>query len=169
MARASMHEICVAVLPGPFRGDSRRCDRRAKEMLATIVPLCTDHAHLVRLGVADQMAVKLPSVVHVHTAGPAVVYYIGDPATQCVKIGTSTDARKRLQAVRHRFPEAILLAVEPGHFELERVRHRQFAGVRRIQRGQREWFEKTPDLMDHINAMRHQYGDPVIYQAGLTV
>jgi hypothetical protein len=105
-------------------------------------------------------------IVYVPTSSPNVVYYMGDPASQTVKIGTSTNFRKRLIGIRAKFPDIVLLAVEPGHFTLESLRHDQFSELRIVQRGQREWFRKAPELMDHVNEIRRQYGDPKLYRFG---
>lgn len=70
----------------------------------------------------------------------AVVYYmrIGNR----VKIGTSTNLAKRLQAIN---PEE-LMAVESGGADKERIRHEQFAALRTHG----EWFRLEPPLTDHI-------------------
>ena len=92
---------------------------------------------------------------------PAVVYYLGDPPSQTVKIGTSTRLVRRFEALKAKWPELRLLAVEPGHFDVERVRHGQFAHWRVSHRGAlREWYSKSDPLMSHINELRAQYGEP---------
>jgi ribosomal protein S27AE len=75
----------------------------------------------------------------------SVVYYIrfGDR----IKIGTTTDLPKRLIALPH---DEVLLT-EPGSYELEQQRHRQFN--RHLIAG-REWFEAHPDLLAFITERR---------------
>ncbi|WP_396921658.1 hypothetical protein [Mycolicibacterium sp.] len=72
-----------------------------------------------------------------------IVYYLkfGDR----VKIGTSTNLRKRLLDI----PHDEVLAVEPGGSAMERCRHLQFAN----SRVNGEWFSSTDDLMQHIEAL----------------
>lgn len=80
------------------------------------------------------------------------VYYIqiGDQ----LKIGYSTDVRRRMRAYP---PESKLLAIEPGDRGLERQRHQQFAGS---LRNGREWFAPTADLLEHIDAVLAEHGEP---------
>lgn len=79
-----------------------------------------------------------------------VVYYIrfGDR----IKIGTSANPRRRLGALWH----DELLAFERGDRVIEHRRHLQFAGSR-IDRS--EWFERTPELDQHVDGLR-SLGDP---------
>lgn len=80
------------------------------------------------------------------------IYYIrfGDR----VKIGTSSNVKARLSTL----PYDALLALEPGGVDLERRRHAEFA-VHRVP-GQREWFEDTLALRDHVETLRRAHGDP---------
>jgi hypothetical protein len=71
-----------------------------------------------------------------------------------VKIGTTTNLRSRLKAI----PHDRLLAVERGSYDVERQRHRQFAKDRVAT--QREWFDISRELVDHINDVRRKNGDP---------
>lgn len=94
-----------------------------------------------------------------------VVYYLGDPQTQLVKIGTSGVLANRLTELRRSYPGALLLATEPGGIDVERSRHQQFEHLR-VESisavlpvgGQTEWFRKEPELMDHIGRVRLQHG-----------
>lgn len=85
----------------------------------------------------------------------AVVYYvrIGDH----VKIGTSTNLKMRLSQLR--LDADAVLATEPGSYELERQRHREF-DAERI--GRREDFNPSRRLLAHIETVRAEHGDPVI-------
>lgn len=88
-----------------------------------------------------------------------VVYYVGDPTTQLVKIGSTRNMQNRLREHRRVRPEALLLATEPGDGELERDRHSQFRGLLNpLTTGEREWFRKAPILMEHIGALRLKWG-----------
>jgi hypothetical protein len=76
----------------------------------------------------------------------AVVYYMR--ISDRVKIGTTTSLKRRLIAFN---PEE-LLTTEPGWFELEAQRHRQFAHLRTHG----EWFRYEHDLKDHVENLRSQ-------------
>ncbi|MEV6432591.1 GIY-YIG nuclease family protein [Nocardia sp. NPDC051463] len=85
----------------------------------------------------DQRARKM-------TEHDEVVYYIrfGDR----VKIGTTKNLEKRLIAI----PHDEVLATEPGGLYVEQQRHKQFAHIR----VHHEWFDLTPELSEHISAVR---------------
>lgn len=77
---------------------------------------------------------------------PAVYYMqTGNP----VKIGTSSNVLSRIEALR---PER-LLALEPGGYDLEAERHRQFAA----SRSHGEWFRLTDELASHVEAVRQRF------------
>jgi hypothetical protein len=84
--------------------------------------------------------------------GRMVVYYVR--IGSYIKIGTTTSFKYRMTSL---MPDEIL-ATEPGHEELERMRHKQFAHLR-IPLG-RERFRPDPELMDHIRMIRKHYGEP---------
>ncbi len=90
----------------------------------------------------------------------SVVYYLGDPASQLVKIGTTTKLRQRLRTIRQRgWPRAVILATEPGGHAEEHVRHLEFRRFRaELGTTEREWFYKDVLLMKHVNETRHRYG-----------
>jgi len=73
-----------------------------------------------------------------------VVYYLRHGAR--IKIGTTTNPRQRFAAIWH----DELLAIERGDRRLERARHEQFARER-LERS--EWFESSPRLLAHIDAV----------------
>ncbi|WP_456284694.1 GIY-YIG nuclease family protein [Microbacterium sp. JZ101] len=77
-----------------------------------------------------------------------VVYYLR--YAERVKIGTSTDPRRRLRTIRHEE----LLAFEQGGRPVEQARHAQFAHLR--EGG--EWFTAAPELLAHIASLAD--GDP---------
>lgn len=79
-----------------------------------------------------------------HADPDQMVYYMrfGDR----VKIGYTTNLAKRRQAV----PNDEVLAIEPGTFRTEAVRHRQFAELRITG----EWFQYAEPLIGHIEGLR---------------
>jgi hypothetical protein len=88
-----------------------------------------------------------------------VVYYIGNPDTQLVKIGTTSDLRQRMYDLTYRRPNLLLLATEPGTYPLETKRKRQFKMLNEpMVSGETEWFRKAPLLMEHIGKIRIEYG-----------
>ena len=87
------------------------------------------------------------------TIVPAVVYYVGDPAIAAVKIGTTRRLRERVYALRATHPFAVLLATEPGGFDLERRRHHEFRFLLLPEYG-REWSRKVPQIMIHVGEVR---------------
>jgi len=84
--------------------------------------------------------------------GRMVVYYVR--IGSYIKIGTTTSFKYRMTSL---MPDEIL-ATEPGHEELERLRHKQFAHLR-IPLG-RERFRADPELTNHIQMIREHYGEP---------
>ncbi|MGN6742042.1 MAG: GIY-YIG nuclease family protein [Amnibacterium sp.] len=73
-----------------------------------------------------------------------VVYYLR--FADRVKIGTTANPRQRFAALRHEE----VLAFERGDRRVEQRRHAQFADERA---GTSEWFELTPRLAAHIDAL----------------
>lgn len=83
-------------------------------------------------------------------SGPVVYYLTWEGEPELVKIGTTSSLKARLTDHRRGRP-LTLLAVEPGHFRLEALRHVQF-GHARVN--QREMFYLTDDLRRHIDRLR---------------
>lgn len=85
-----------------------------------------------------------------------VVYYVarGD----LIKIGTTTDLLTRMGTVQ---PDKIL-AVEPGDRTVEKERHWQFRCSRAHQMRGRELFQRTEDLLEHVEAVAAKYGRPAV-------
>jgi hypothetical protein len=81
-----------------------------------------------------------------------VVYYMrfGD----LIKIGTTNDLRRRTLNLK---PDTVL-AAEPGSYELELQRHRQFARHRAQVGVGRELFFPAPELREHIRQVQDEYG-----------
>lgn len=73
-----------------------------------------------------------------------VVYYLA--FNGLIKIGTSTNVKSRISSL----PHDELLATEPGSYELEKQRHRQFHHLR--YKG--EWFNPGPELQAHITQLK---------------
>ncbi len=80
----------------------------------------------------------------------SIVYYVR--RGNLIKIGTTTSPRSRFGDL---LPDEIL-AVEPGGRPEEIRRHKQFRHIR--CRG--EYFRYTPELRDHIAAIRASGGEP---------
>lgn len=76
-----------------------------------------------------------------------VIYYIR--FGNRVKIGTTKDLRTRLA----RLPYDELLAVEPGGYDVEASRHRQF----QLHRVSGDWFKPHADLVAHAARIRAQH------------
>lgn len=84
----------------------------------------------------------------------AVVYYIR-LAEDAIKIGTTTDIKRRVRDM-YRRPEDVIVT-EPGDARLESVRHKQFAADKIDWPGSREVFRLSPALSSHIEMLsKHQ-------------
>jgi hypothetical protein len=83
----------------------------------------------------------------------ACVYYLS--INGVIKIGTSARLVQRVESMRGYQHD--VLAVEPGHFEVEKRRHEQFKDLRI---GTREDFRVDPRLMAHIEAVKEEHGEP---------
>lgn len=81
-----------------------------------------------------------------------VVYYIGVKGDGHVKIGTTKNLQARLRSLATARADGnllMVLATEPGTYELEQKRHAQFAE----SRAHGEWFKLTPALQQHIDEL----------------
>lgn len=81
--------------------------------------------------------------------GRPLVYYLS--FADRIKIGFSTDLRGRSTAIPH---DEVLGYEEPGSYQLESRRHKQFSHLRVDMLKQREWFYRAPELIEHINQHR---------------
>lgn len=79
----------------------------------------------------------------------SVVYYI--QFRDIIKIGTTSDLRARMSDL----PWETLLLTEPGSYEKETERHRQFKDLQRTG----EWFEPGPELTNFIESRREELKD----------
>lgn len=77
-----------------------------------------------------------------------VVYYMRFGTL--IKIGTTDDLRRRAQVLK---PDEVL-AAEPGSYETEAQRHREFGR----HRAERELFFPAPELRKHIRHIRSRHG-----------
>ncbi|HVX07020.1 GIY-YIG nuclease family protein [Humibacter sp.] len=80
-----------------------------------------------------------------------VVYYLRLDTR--IKIGTTGNLGQRMRRLWH----DELVAIEPGDRLLERSRHEQFA---RYRLGPSEWFERSPEIADHVARLSLGAGDP---------
>lgn len=110
-------------------------------------------AEAVRIGRQRWGAINGPEAPteRVAPAFPSIVYYV--KRGPLVKIGTTRRPESRFIAL---IPDKIL-AVEPGDRADERKRHVQF---KHLRQGTSEYFREGGDLMNHIAAVREQYGAP---------
>jgi hypothetical protein len=74
------------------------------------------------------------------------VYYV--QVGPLIKIGFTERLTARINGYP---PNSVLLAAEPGDYELESSRHEQF---RHLLAERKEWFRPGLDLVAHINALR---------------
>lgn len=85
-----------------------------------------------------------------------LVYYVRLGENH-IKIGTTTRLAERMVELRVANREN-LLAVEPGGFEHEQQRHKQFNKLRYQRR--KEDFAESPELLTLITELRSTWGDP---------
>lgn len=81
---------------------------------------------------------------------PSWVYYVR--CGNLIKIGTTTNLNSRLSSIR---PNEVL-ALEPGWYELEAQRHRQFAELQ----ASGEYFHPGVALQEHVRSIRQDHGEP---------
>lgn len=82
------------------------------------------------------------------TTGPPVVYYA--LMRSVIKIGTTTNLRQRMQTLK----ADDILATEPGGYEIEELRLKQFDHLRAPIARHRELFIPDEDLISHIEMLR---------------
>jgi hypothetical protein len=92
-----------------------------------------------------------------------VVYYVRLGPDR-IKIGYTARFNERMGSLRV-YDEANILAVEPGNRKVEKRRHYQFADLR--IHTHREDFQPASDLLNHIEQVRSEYGEPVALVARL--
>lgn len=91
---------------------------------------------------------------------PRLVYYM-QLRHGAIKIGTTSDLPQRTKQLRLDWPGSVL-AAEPGGYDIEKSRHRQFNAEQHLTaNGHRlEDFEPSDELLAHIERVRRQHGDP---------
>ena len=110
-----------------------------------------------RPGVHPSPPLSLDPKKEAHRRAASVVYYARNRGT--IKIGRTTNLRQRMETIR--IDHAMVLAIEPGAYEVESRRLKQFEHLRF---GRREDFEIGDDLIQHIKAIREKYGPPSFEQ-----
>lgn len=87
-----------------------------------------------------------------------VVYFISGGSLQHVKIGWTADLGERLAALQTGNPAPLCaLAYWPGTVKDERLAHRHFAD----ERGNGEWFLRTPAIERTIKALQREIAQAV--------
>lgn len=117
----------------------------------TNIQLCAEHKQQVIL---DEIRINNTYPAPEPSEKTAAVYYFAW-RDGSVKIGTTTDLKTRMKTLY--VEQDDLLAVEPGGFDREAQRHRQFALSRKPHT---ELFERTPALDSHIAQVVEMFGDP---------
>lgn len=111
-------------------------------------------------------------IVKPNSVVPSVVYYLINLNAQEIKIGYTTQIRKRMKALRKEHnAELYLLATEPGNVKTENTRHKEFSylNVTPTYRGKcNEWFYVDELLCAYIEDIRGVYGvlDTNKYRSG---
>jgi hypothetical protein len=132
-------------LQGYMRCAGLSCWNQADSLVAD-VPVCTEH----ELALAQKFSSYVPPA-EIVVESAALVYYVTWPDLEFVKIGTSTNLHHRLQGLSKPGRRARLLAVEPGGYDVEKERHRQFAYLRK--RGT-ELFRYVDQIVGHVDTVR---------------
>lgn len=99
-----------------------------------------------RLGRAADLLDRVASPHRAFPPRAGRVYYV--QVGPLIKIGFTERLTARINGYP---PNSVLLAAEPGDFELETRRHEQF---RHLLAERREWFRPGLDLIAHINGLR---------------
>jgi len=150
----SVHLDRVIVTPDSPRIDIRAVRKEAREeiyreALADARALVAEEfAHEVQR--AQEKLVAEAARLH-HVATGSVVYYIGWRSQDVIKIGVSQNLEGRMRGLRMNGEKPFLICTEPGGFDVEMKRHRQFSHLR--VRGT-ELFRWVPQLQEHCDALR---------------
>lgn len=75
-----------------------------------------------------------------------VVYYI--KVSKYIKIGTTNNLTARINSYP---PDSKLLATEPGGYDVEALRHEQFA---KHLSARKEWFTPAPEILAHVKGLQ---------------
>lgn len=89
----------------------------------------------------------------------SVVYFLYNPATKLIKIGTTTNYYARLSELQGQQESRLeLLGLLEGDIVIEAAIHLRFAIIRVPRKrygGQLEWFYDTPELREYIAQTAH--------------
>lgn len=110
-----------------------------------------------------QLGAELQRIDRSATAPRCGVVYYAELRPGIVKIGTTLNLVSRMSTLH--VPPASVIAAEPGTYDVEKARHRQFAHLRI---GQREDFRVDDVLREHIEALAAEHGNPYELAARLT-
>ncbi len=139
-----------------LRDDGQQCTAEVPDDAP--FEICMDHmrdAYLYVKGalmqVMDDMAKNRAPLPERLVAEP-VVYYVA--VRDWIKIGTTRNLKQRMADLIVDELVDELLVTEPGGFELEQMRHKQFAHLKALRR---EYFNPGQDLLDHIEMLRRHY------------
>jgi hypothetical protein len=158
---------------GKYWDDDGDMRQQRSRLPAYRVPLCTKHEAQLRdvmyqgvlekleydewglslgSGVRHHADVFVPPLVEGALPSESAVYYAqrGDGA---IKIGTSTNVRKRVASFRLLTPIEVV-AIEPGGRVREGELHWEFRSARMRGEAGREWFTPVPRLLGHIRRLR---------------
>lgn len=127
-------------------GIGRTTKRWTKEDVTAIIWIESNkHRFIKKLTLRKDPLVK-PVPSEAFRDGARVVYFIQEPATHAIKIGFSTNLRKRLESLQSANPyQLALLGALPDHDEkAEKRLHKRFD----IYRLEGEWF--TKDITDEV-------------------
>jgi len=132
----------------------RGCDNRAAALIADLA-FCQRHIDLLTAALKTTVITEAsPREIYI-APFREVVYYIGWPGFDKIKIGTSTRLRNRLATLSNGPKgKAHLLVIEPGSYSTERSRHRQFRSSRILGT---ELFRATPQISNHIGDLRARW------------
>lgn len=144
------------------RTQTQCCWPKCQKPAVEAVPMCTAHlfiAHAQYGVILNGMttfnpAPQQPAPEPITPAPPrhGVVYYLRSGGY--IKIGWASDLGKRMRSYP---PDSLLLATHPGTKADESAAHRKFA-VHRTHG--REWFAMVAPLMQHIDRVRAEHGEP---------
>lgn len=130
----------------------------AEKALGT--PVCMGHASIVAKRFLNFARPPIPDHAYERKVPPgqAYVYYLM-LSPSMVKIGTTVNLTRRLIDLRSELQYVV--ALERGHFNLEKQRHAEFAAERI---GRREDFVLSPALKEHISSIA-QFRDEIVAEA----
>lgn len=117
------------------------------------VPLCEEHEGRLAIALAPHSAARADAVDLAAAWSHVVYYIIRRDSADLIKIGTSVNTSARMRSLRGGSRPLRLLVAEPGSYELEHQRHKQFF----IYRATGEWFRHDPAIVEHIRSLRVQY------------